>query len=258
MGNMVGASGRLSQNNGEIAFIRPSQQRLRLEYINIQNTTENTLKIFGLNDDINSSYPTYQIGGRMAISLKLTQKLSEGVVVTFNNPDPSTNDQIKPVEIIWSDISKDWNSSLAPSYTSDYVGANVNVINTPTVDIGVQDTSTFENDYVDTPLSSSINNDVTVLTQAGVVGKSWYISYINCGISGTSPVGAGNVQVVIKDGADIIYRNTIPAAAVNGTNLSLVLPSPIKIRQGNSFSYEIGSPSNDGCIIYANIGAFNK
>ncbi len=170
MGNMIGSSGRLSQNNGDICFIRPSQQRIKLEYINIQNTTENTLKIYSLNDDTNSAFPTYQIGGRMAISLKLTQKLSEGVVITFVNPNPTTIDEIKPLEIIWSDVSKDWNSSLAPSYVNDFVGQNVNIINTPhtIVDGGTVNIGNIPHSIIDSGVVNIGNVPHTVVDSGNI------------------------------------------------------------------------------------------
>jgi hypothetical protein len=282
LGNMSGNSGRLFQNNGNIAFERPSQLRIELGYINIQNTTENTLNIYGLSDDTASSTPSYRIGSYMSISLKLNQKLAEGVIITYVNPNPSTTNDIKPLEIIWSEGSLNWNSTLAPSYTSNYTGSSVNVINTPdvhvtnipavtvngtpnvavtsipTVNVDIVDTTSFDNDYVTVPMTVGSANVATSLTQAGVVGKSWYLCYANWRVSGSAPVGVSNLAVTIKDGATIIYRSAIPTASINGTSLSIEFPHPIKITAGNSFTLDIDTPNSVGCIIYANIGAFNK
>jgi hypothetical protein len=262
-GNMIGSGGRLSQNNGDTAFRRPPQMRIELSYINIQNTTENTLKIYALTDDTSSTSPTYEIGGRMTISLKLTQRLYEGVIITFNNPNPTTLNDVKPLEVIWSEGSKGWGNSLAPSFSTSYTGSSVNVINTPNVNVAntptvTFDTTKFSNDYVDTPMTALSANVATTLTQSGVAGKSWYLCYVNWRVSGTAVVGATNLALTIKDGTTIIYQSAIPSASTNGTNLSITFPQPIKITQGNSFTYSIASPNNNGCIIYANIGAFNK
>jgi hypothetical protein len=111
-------------------------------------------------------------------------------------------------------------------------------------------------DVVDILLTTSSANVATSLTQAGVPGQSLYISYFNWRVSGSAPVGASNCALTVKDGTTTIYSSAIPAAAPNGTNLSLMLPHPIKITAGNSVTYSIGSPGNAGCIIYANMGLF--
>jgi len=107
-------------------------------------------------------------------------------------------------------------------------------------------------------MSSVAANVETSLTQTGVEGKSWYITYANWRVSGSAVVGASNLAVTISDGATVIYRSAIPAASVNGTSLQINLPQPIKITAGNSVTYAITTPNNAGCIIYANLGLFLK
>lgn len=292
IGNMIGGSGRLSQNNGEIAFIRPSQQRVKLEYLNIQNTTVNSLKIYALSDDINNAHPTYEIGGRMAISLKLTQKMSEGVIITFINPDSATVSQVKPLEIIWSEYSKGWNSSFSPSYGASYTGANVNVINTPSVSISgtpavsvsgtpnvsvanipavtvngtpnVSVTNTPNVNVLTTPadstevhMTSAQNNLATSLTQAGVAGKSWNVNHLNWRVGGGA-IGASDVLITVKDGTTTIYQSVITGASVKGSNGQIVFTKPLRITSGASVTYAIGASGTAGTIIYANMGLTNK
>lgn len=106
------------------------------------------------------------------------------------------------------------------------------------------------------PMTSTASNTATLITQAGVAGKSWYIAYANWRVSGTAVVGAANLAFTMKDGTTVIYNSAIPAASPNGTNLSIVFANPIKITAGNSVSVEIASPNNAGCIIYCNVGLY--
>jgi hypothetical protein len=114
------------------------------------------------------------------------------------------------------------------------------------------------NDYVSYPMSAVSVNVETTLTQAGVEGKSWYISYANWRVSGTAVVGATNLAITISDGATVIYRSAIPNGSINGTNLHVSWAHPIKITAGNSITYTIASPNNAGCVIYANMGLLQK
>lgn len=106
------------------------------------------------------------------------------------------------------------------------------------------------------PMTSSASNTATLITQAGVAGKSWHIAYANWRVSGSAVVGAANLAFTMKDGTTVIYNSAIPAASPNGTNLSIVFVNPIKITAGNSVSVEIGTPNNPGCIIYCNVGLY--
>jgi len=285
MGNMTGTSGRLQQNDGSIAFIRPSQYRVTLEYINIQNTTENTLSIFSLNDDTNSATPVYEIGARMTISLKLTQRLTEGVIITFVNPNPATIGQIKSLEIIWSEYSKGWGNSLAPSYSSQYTGTSVNIINVPhtivdsgsiavsniphtIVDSGsvtvsniphvIVDSGTITpvNDYV-TPLTGSQNNTALVLTAPAVSAKRNYCSYISLNTHGGA-IGASDVPVQIKDGANVIYDDIIPTTSIAGFRLIMNFTPPLQCAVNSALTLNIGASGTAGTIIKGNIGYLNK
>ena len=109
-----------------------------------------------------------------------------------------------------------------------------------------------------TPLTAQATNAATQITEAGVAGKSWYITYINWRITGTAPVGASNLALTLKDDTDVIYKSAIPAGSPNGTNLQITFPHPIKITEGNSFTLDIASPNNAGCAIYTNLGATNQ
>lgn len=111
--------------------------------------------------------------------------------------------------------------------------------------------------YTITPITNVALNVASQITRAGVPNKSWYITYGNWRVSGSAPVGTSNMAVTIKDGSTIIYQSAIPANSVNGTNLSLSFPQPIKISTGSSFSFDIVSPNNVGSIIYSNMGVFN-
>ena len=110
-------------------------------------------------------------------------------------------------------------------------------------------------DITEVPLYYVATNIPTKITRSGVEGKSWYITYMNWRVSGSAPVGVSNLPITLKDGDTTIYVSAIPAKAVNGTNLQIALGYPIKITEGNSFTFEIASPNNPGCIIYTNIGA---
>lgn len=106
-------------------------------------------------------------------------------------------------------------------------------------------------------MTSTQNNAISTLTQSGVAGKSWYIGYVNWRVSGGA-IGATDVSVQLKDNTTVIYNSLIPKNAVDGTNLSVTFPQPIKITQGNSVTYSIGASGTAGTIIDANIGLFNK
>ncbi len=108
-----------------------------------------------------------------------------------------------------------------------------------------------------TPLIYSAVNVPTQIAKAGVEGKSWYITYINWRVTGTAAVGAANLALTLKDGDTVIYKSAIPGASPNGTNLQIIFPHPIKITEGNSFSFDIATPNNEGCVIYSNLGATN-
>lgn len=290
LGNMQGVSGRLSQNDGSPNFIKPPQYRDILLYVNIQNTTVNTLNIYGLTDNPLTSAPTYQMGGRMSLSMRLSQKMFEGIIITYANPDSNTYNDVKPLEIIWSDTSLGWQNSYSPSFGASYTGANVNVINTPSVNVAntpavtlsgspavsisgtpavsvsgtpnvnvintpnVSVTSTVV-DSVEIALTSSQNNLATNLTQAGVAGKNIYVNYINWRTSGTGVVGASNLAVRLLDNATPVYQSAIPTASPNGTNLSMVFPKDgLRITAGNPVSFTIPASGTAGCIVYANMG----
>jgi len=109
-----------------------------------------------------------------------------------------------------------------------------------------------------TPLTFQATNEATQIAEAGVEGKSWYITYINWRVSGTAAVGSNNLAVTLKDDADVVYKSAIPAASPNGTNLQITFPHPLKITEGNSFTLDISSPNNAGCAIYTNLGATNQ
>jgi len=109
-----------------------------------------------------------------------------------------------------------------------------------------------------TPLIYSAVNVPTQIAQDGVAGKSWYITYINWRITGTAAVGAANLALTLKDGDTVIYKSAIPGSSPNGTNLQIAFPHPIKITEGNSFSFDIATPNNSGCVIYSNLGATNQ
>jgi hypothetical protein len=114
------------------------------------------------------------------------------------------------------------------------------------------------NDFATYPMSSIAPNTATTLTQVGQEGKSWYVCYANWRVSGTAAVGATNLAVTIKDGANTIYASAIPGSSINGTSLHISLTQPIKITTGNAVTYSIATPGAVGCIIYANIGLFLK
>jgi hypothetical protein len=113
------------------------------------------------------------------------------------------------------------------------------------------------NDYVTHPMTSTQNNAATLLTQAGVAGKSWYISYVNWRVSGGA-TAAANQAVAILDGETTIYRSAVPGNSPNGANLSIEFPNPIKITAGNSVTYSIGASGTPGTLIHANMGLFLK
>lgn len=113
------------------------------------------------------------------------------------------------------------------------------------------------NDYVTHPMTNTANNVATSLTQAGVVGKSWYISYANWRVSGGA-VGAANVSVTISDGATVIYRSAIPGSSANGTNLAIEFTNPIKITAGNAITYDIGASGTTNTLIHSNLGLFQR
>ena len=114
------------------------------------------------------------------------------------------------------------------------------------------------NDYVTHPMSSAAANVATNLTQVGVAGKSWYVSYVNWRVSGTAAVGAANLALTVKDGDTTIYASAIPSGSTNGTNLAIIFTQPIKITAGNAVTYAIATPGAVGCIIYANLGLFQR
>jgi len=109
-----------------------------------------------------------------------------------------------------------------------------------------------------TPLIYSATNVPTHIAKDGVENKSWYITYINWRVTGTAAVGAANLALTLKDDDTVIYKSAIPGASANGANLQIVFPHPIKITEGNGFSFDIATPNNEGCVIYTNLGATNQ
>jgi hypothetical protein len=132
-GNMVGASGFVQQFNQDNNLLVPQQFRTSIKFLNIQNTTDNTLKVYSLGDDVMTASPIYEIGSRMVISFKMAQRISEGVKIVFKNDNPLSLAQVKTIEIVWSEISLAWNSSLQPSYNNVASSNMVSVVNTPHV-----------------------------------------------------------------------------------------------------------------------------
>lgn len=114
------------------------------------------------------------------------------------------------------------------------------------------------NDYVTHPMTSILENSATTLTQEGVAGKSWYISYANWRITGTAATGESNIAVRLLDGETEIYKSAIPSGSANGTHLEMTFPQPIKITAGNSASYTIGASGASGCYVQANLGLFQR
>lgn len=110
-------------------------------------------------------------------------------------------------------------------------------------------------DVVTHAMTSSANNTATSLTQAGVSGKSWYVSYANWRVSGGA-TAASNQAVTISDGATVIYRSAVPASSANGTNLAIQFQHPIKITEGNAVTFAIGASGTAGTLIHANLGLF--
>lgn len=110
-------------------------------------------------------------------------------------------------------------------------------------------------DVVDVPMTSTQNNTATNLTQSGVEGQSWYVSYANWRVSGGA-TGAANQAVAILDGETTIYKSAVPGSSPNGTNLSITFTHPIKITEGNSVSFTIGASGAANTLIHANFGLF--
>jgi len=112
-------------------------------------------------------------------------------------------------------------------------------------------------DYVTNPMTIVSDNTAIDLTQAGTAGKSWYIAYANWRVRG-SAVGATDLSVLILDGATTIYDSVIPKTSIDGTNLSMAFPIPIKITAGNAVHFTITASGVTGSQIEANLGLFQK
>ncbi len=109
------------------------------------------------------------------------------------------------------------------------------------------------------PLTFQANNEATQITEAGVDGKSWYITYINWRITGTAAVGAANLALTLKDSDDnLLYKSAIPSGSTNGDNLCMPFIPPLKVAEGKGFALDIGNPNNAGCAIYTNLGSTNQ
>lgn len=113
-------------------------------------------------------------------------------------------------------------------------------------------------DAVTVPMTAIAINVPIALAQAGVPGKSWYISYANWRVNGSQAVGSSNLLVTMKDGDTVVYNSVIAAGSVVGTNLSIAFTAPIKITEGNAVTYSIAASGNPGCSIFANLGLILK
>jgi hypothetical protein len=104
------------------------------------------------------------------------------------------------------------------------------------------------------PMTISAVNAAISLSQPGVPGKRWLVHMANWRVSGTAAVGSQNCAVTIKADTTAIYQSAIPAGSTNGQNLSLVLGVPLELPIGAAVSFNIASPNNANCGIYANLG----
>lgn len=194
--NMLGASGVAKDTAGNNVIFVPQQYRGKIAYINFQNLTDNTIKVFAPHDDITSANPVYVIGARMMFSLKLTQNLGEGVQLVFTNPDAATNAIVKALEIFWTDGSKNWNHSLATSYNG---GVNIG---------GVTITNPIDG-------SGGIKTSIVAATPlpCNETGKAW-ASHVFAGAGNFDfKVGAGTVFAMIASAAMGQQLNDGAAAA---------------------------------------------
>lgn len=289
-GNMIGANGLMTLSSGENILLVPSQFRGQIKYVNIQNTTNNSMKIFGMSDDINSTSPVSEIGARMVLSIKLTQRISEGMKVSFLNDDSSTNGKLKNVDIIWSEFSRNWNHSLAPSYPMPPSSTtNVVVTNTPhsivdnfPASFGISGTATVAISGTPAvtvsgtpavtvsgtpsvvlvppsvvPLRDSKDNAVTTLTANGVASKNNYITYIDVDVIG-GVIGATDINVQLKDNGTVVWQRSIPKTSVAGTYISKNFYPALKISTGNPAILSVTASGTAGTLIESNMGYINQ
>lgn len=113
------------------------------------------------------------------------------------------------------------------------------------------------NDYVTTPMTGIYNNTAAALTQAGVSGKSWYISYATWRVSGGA-TGTSDVSIKLLDGTTTIYNTIISKQISAGAFSEITFKNPIKITAGNAVSLTADASGNAGTNITLNLGLFNK
>ena len=114
------------------------------------------------------------------------------------------------------------------------------------------------NDYVTIPLTTSATNAAISLIQAGVTGKSLYISYATWRVSGGSVGSTTDVTVDILDGTTLLYRTIISKSSSNGASSLISFSNPIKLTQGNSFAATATASGVVGTTITLNYGLFVK
>jgi hypothetical protein len=277
---MLGGKGLATTSNGATVLQLPLQYKGKIKYFNIQNLTDNTLQIFAPHADPLTAVPVYNIGSYMQITLDMSQTLSEGMKIYYSNPDIDSYNTPKSMTVYWTDESLGWSHSLQGSFPSQNVNAKivsplsngkvaVEVLNNPAVSINNTPTVTVSNNpsvnvltdvniYTTLPMTNSATNIATNLTQAGVSGKSWYVSYIHLMVTGSASIGAANVPVALKDGTTTIFQSSIPAASPNGAAQLMSFNTPIKLTAGNSVTLSIGASGAASCSIISNMGLFQK
>lgn len=254
---LVGATGTL--------FVPANQSFNEAQYFTFINNSPNTLSIFSPSSQPGTDVPALIIPPGASQEFIIPSACRDGFTIVYASPG---NTKTFPLNIYITSARTNISASNATAYASVQLAkldqlppaltaaGNLKVALEENI-IGSLPVSVLDSE-VTIPMTVAANNTAVNLTQAGVPGKSYYISYLNWRVSGTAAVGAANLPVLLKDGANTIYSSAIPAASANGANLSITFPQPIKITAGNSVSYTIAASGTAGCIVYANMGLILK
>lgn len=262
---MLGANGVAKDGQGNSVFKTPTYYGDTLRYINIQNLTSNTLKIYGAYQNPASEAPVYAVGAYMQISLALNNQIAQGVQISFINSSGDTT-LVKNMMLEWTDKSLEWNSAMTQAFTGGSSTPNaVSIVNQPTVNIGntpsvtVSGSASVTGDFDGTGSqgfsSAGTANAVNTLTIPGVAGKKIRLSHFSAVSLGAAVVN--DSVITISDGASVIYRAGFGAGQARGQRIFCDFAIPIECGTGNSVTISCAA-GGTGVIYHLNAGAYYK
>lgn len=248
--NMIGASGVISDAIGNKVLLAPSGEREKMRYINISNTTENSISVFLPTQDPLVDNPVLTIGKYMRFSFS-AERFTNGIVIAFTSPTPTI---VKQLEVVWSVESLMWNQSFATSYS---VSTSGNVVITDPLSAGgnlqVSIEESIPLNVVDTASDIFVSqevaaNTVNTVILPGIVGKRYILDAYEIQVSGSAVSVVTTIS--LYDDATLIWRENMNVGVA--ANVFRTFPRGLKITADKPLTLEV-SAGGVGCITRINL-----